>query len=87
MKRQIIGGLVNNIWKVCFIVRKRKISTLKSNFISNDQIKKLVVLMLRQSNLQNIKLNYSLLWNFIIKVYPDDFYHSVHNEHYKQIYT
>jgi len=39
--------LVNNIWKVCFIVRKRKISTLKNNFISNRAIKELVVLMLK----------------------------------------
>jgi len=38
---------VNNIWKVCFIARKRKISNLKTNFISNKGIKELVVMMLK----------------------------------------
>lgn len=81
-----MSGLVNNIWKVCFIVRKRKISNLKSNLLDNEQMKQLVVLMLKQSTLKNIKLEYNYFWNFISKHYPDDFFQTVSDEVYRSVY-
>lgn len=55
VKQQIMAGLANNIAKVCLIVRKRKISTLKNNFISNNKIKELVISMLKSAALKKIK--------------------------------
>lgn len=86
MKREIISGLVNNIWKVCFIVRKRKISSLKSNFLDNHQMKQLVVLMLKHTAFHNVKIEYASLWGFISKAYSDDYYQTVSDEMYKVVY-
>jgi hypothetical protein len=86
VKREIVSGLVNNIWKVCFIVRKRKISHLKSNFLDNEQMKKLAVMVLREGALKNVKQEYKELWGFISKYYPDDYYQTVSDEMYKVVY-
>lgn len=49
-------------------------------------MKQLVVLMLKQSAFANIKEEYSYLWSFISKYYPDDYYHTVSDEMYKIVY-
>lgn len=64
--------LANNIIKVCFIVRKRKISTLKSNFLSNQKTKELLILILSTNNFPQVKQEYATFWNFISKFYPDN---------------
>jgi hypothetical protein len=50
-----MAGLANNIAKVCLIVRKRRISTLKNNFISNNKIKELVINMLKSHILKKVR--------------------------------
>ena len=46
--------LVNNIFRVCLIVRKRKISSLKQNFITDHKIKQLVLLMLKEKAVEKV---------------------------------
>ena len=53
-KREIIQVLVNNIFRVCMIVRKRKISSLKQNFITDHKIKQLVLLMLKEKAVMEV---------------------------------
>ena len=86
VKREVVSGLVNNIWKVCFIVRKRKISSLKSNFLDNEQMKRLAVMVLREGALKNVKQEYAELWRFISNHCPDDYYHTVSDHTYKLLY-
>lgn len=86
VKREIMGGLVNNIWKVCFIVRKRSISFLKSNFISTNNIKILVLNILKPNNLRSVKQEYSLLWNFISQYYEQTHFKTISDQMYKLVY-
>lgn len=86
VKKEIIGGLANNIFKVCIIVRKRSISKLSKNFISQRNIKNLVVLILKPNNFRNVKEEYSLLWNFISQNHEEAYYRTVSDENYKLIY-
>lgn len=78
--------LVNNIFKICLIVRKRNISNLKSNFISKINIKNLVVIILKAVNFRNVKEEYSMLWNFISHYYDETHFKSVADETYKFVY-
>jgi hypothetical protein len=77
VKREIVTVIINNIWKVCFLVRKRKISGLKSNFINNRGIKQLVILMMKPDAHAMVKEEYSLLWKFISKYYNDSHFQTV----------
>jgi len=81
-----MAGLANNIARVCLIVRKRRISTLTYNFVSNERIKELVINMLKSSILKKVKEEYRVLWGFISKHYEDSYYQTVCNEEYTFIY-
>lgn len=70
---------VNNIWKVCFIARKRKISNLKTNFISNKGIKELVVMMLKPDSFKVLLDQYNQLWKFISHYYEDTYFQNIKN--------
>lgn len=69
VKRIILSVLVNNIWRVCLIVRKRSISSLKSNFLSLASIKNLVVMALQPQSFAEVQGEYSYLWQFISQPY------------------
>jgi hypothetical protein len=86
VKREILSVLVNNIIKVCFIVRKRRISSLKSNFLSNQKIKELLILILSENNFSKVKQEYSIFWSFISKYYPNNHFATVSDEQYKSVY-
>lgn len=62
--------LVNNILRVCVIVRKRNISALKNNFITDPKIKKLVVLMLKEGVVREVSREFTRLWDFISTLHP-----------------
>lgn len=77
---------MNNIFKVCIIVRKRSISKLTKNFISLRNIKNLVVLILKPSNFRIVKEEYAILWNFISRNYEENSFRTVSDENYKLVY-
>ena len=74
------------IYKVCSAVRRRGMSKLSKNFISQQQINILVVMMLKPNNLRTVKEEYSTLWNFIAQYNEDSFYRNASDEHYKSVY-
>jgi hypothetical protein len=86
VRKEIARGLVNNIYKVCIIVRKRSISKLSKNFISPRNIRNLVMLILKPANFRNVKQEYSSLWNFISRNHEETYFKTVSDENYKLIY-
>ena len=61
VRKEIFRGIITNIIKVCIIVRKRSISKLSKNFISQKNIQSLAGLILKPSNIRTVKEEYSIL--------------------------
>lgn len=70
-KREVLTVLINNIWRICFVTRKKGISGLKKNLINNANIKKLVTMILKDREVANMKTSFSNLWNFITTSFED----------------
>ena len=86
IKKEIVSTLVNNLYRVCFMVRKKSISTLKTNFIQNNKIKQLVIRMLKEDTFQKVKEDYTSLWEFVKKDYGKGFFQRIPDDVYRRVY-
>jgi hypothetical protein len=86
VRKEILKVMVNNVYRVCIIVRKRSISKLVKNFLSQKSIHSLALLIVKPSNFRSVKAEYSLLWNFIARFHEEAFFKTVSDENYKLIY-
>ena len=86
VKKEIVLVLVNNIYKVCFLVKKKNISALNINFMDNNHIKLLVIRMLKDDTFHKVKEDFSSLWEFVNKNHAKGFFQRISDDVYRRIY-